>query len=129
MLNINENFASPNIAFLFLGLFRRHQTPFVSSLVGDVDSGKVLLLHDGDELVVEDEDESAADASQHVGEVALEESGVSFVLSNFDPAVSGSLVHLLSLSGHHHQATTDRVERVGHGHRAGRDNLCDSELC
>jgi len=82
MLNINENFASPNIAFLFLGLFRRHQTPFVSSLVGDVDSGKVLLLHDGDELVVEDEDESAADASQHVGEVALEESGVSFVLKN-----------------------------------------------
>jgi len=40
----------------------------------------VLLLHDGDQLVVEDEDQGTADASQHVGEVALEECGVALVL-------------------------------------------------
>ena len=39
-----------------------------------------LLLHDGDQLVVENQDQSTPDASQDVGEVALEEGGVALVL-------------------------------------------------
>jgi hypothetical protein len=39
-----------------------------------------LFFHDHDQLVVEDKDESATNASEDVGEVALEECAVTLIL-------------------------------------------------
>ena len=48
---------------------------------------------------------------------------ISSHLGDLDPAVHSPLVHLISFAGHHHETTTDRVERVRHGHRTGSDDL------
>ena len=51
----------------------------------------LLPLEEVDELVVEDEDEGAADGAEDVGEVALEEGLAALVLQDLGPAVHRAL--------------------------------------
>ena len=51
----------------------------------------LLPLEEVDELVVEDEDEGAADGAENVGEVALEEGLAALVLQDLGPAVHRAL--------------------------------------
>ncbi len=92
--------------------------------------GFFASLHQDDQLVVQDQDQSAPDRPQHVGEVALEEGLRPLVLGDLSPAIHGPLVHLfsLALAGHHHQAPPDCVEGIGDGNGAGGDGLSDGEL-
>ena len=51
----------------------------------------LVLVDDLDDLVVQDEDERAAQGADDVGEVALEERGRALVLHDLLPAVHGAL--------------------------------------
>merc|ERR1719409_2379272 len=79
------------------------------------------------DLVVHDEHERAADATEDVGEGTLEEGARALLRVDLDESVEGAVVELLA-SGGHHEATANRVEGVGEDARSVGGNLRDDEL-
>ena len=59
------------------------------SIVNTISSRNVLQVcfQDCDALIISDQDESTSDGSENVGEVALEETGHSFIFHNFLPTI------------------------------------------
>merc|ERR1719391_1995369 len=74
-------------------------------------------LEDGDDFIVTNKHERAADGAKYVGEISLKEGGSPLVPQDLSPAVNRAAVHLFSLAGHHHKAPAHSIEGVGHRHR------------
>mmetsp|Transcript_599 Transcript_599/g.1518 ORF Transcript_599/g.1518 Transcript_599/m.1518 type:complete len:355 (-) Transcript_599:64-1128(-) len=79
------------------------------------------------DLVVHDEHERAADATEDVGEGTLEEGAGALVGVNLDERVDGAVVELLAARGHH-EATANGVEGVGEDARRVGGDLRDDKL-
>lgn len=90
----------------------------------------MCLTQQGLDLIVKDEHESTASASEDVGKSSLEESFASLSFVDLGPAVDGVLVHDVGLSTSrlHHHTTTDSVEGVRDDTGSGGHNLGDHPL-
>ena len=86
-----------------------------------------LRVDRGFDFVVHDEHEGAADASEDVGERALEERPGAFLLVDFHERVSGAVVQFLPAAGHH-EAAAHGVEGVGKDTSGVRGDLRDDEF-
>jgi len=80
------------------------------------------------DLVVHNEDKSTTGSTENVGECSLEEGTHSFVLGDLTPAVKGTVVELLLLSGLHHKSSSDSVEWVGDDTTGNRHGLSHGPL-
>ena len=80
------------------------------------------------DLVVENEDKSSSSSSENVGEASLEESSSTFVLVDLLEAIKSSIIHLIStsLSGSHHESSSDSVEWVGNNTGSDSDDLSET---
>jgi len=79
------------------------------------------------DLIVENQDQGTACATENVGESSLEESLATLLPEDLAPAIDGVLVHDVgSLATRlHHHTTTDSVEGIGDDTGYGCDTLCD----
>jgi len=84
-------------------------------------------LDDFLQLVIQDQHESAAHASEHVGPSSLEESLATLITCNLPPTVHGATVHDVRsfASRLHHHTTADGIEGVGNETGTGSHSLSD----
>lgn len=87
-------------------------------------------LEDVLDLVVKYKHDGTSGTAQNVGECTLEERGSALSLGDRHPAVDRVLIDDLGLlaAGLHHHAPTDRVERIRHDTREGRDGLENNRI-
>merc|ERR1719154_105534 len=80
-------------------------------------------------LVITNKDKSAANGAQHICKVTLEESFATLILDDLLPAIKCTLVHLLSLTRHHHKTSTHCIKGIGNSDRACSYSLSNSKSC
>lgn len=81
----------------------------------------------GLDLVVEDEHKGATGTSDNVGEAALEEGLTTLVLVDLNEAVPGTVIELIlaSLTGSHHESSSDGIERIRNNTSRDSDDLSE----
>jgi hypothetical protein len=82
----------------------------------------------GLDLVVEDKNEGTTGTSDNVGQAALEEGGATLVMVDLLEAVHGTIVHLVlaSLTGSHHESSSDGIKRVRNNTSRDGDALSET---
>ena len=85
------------------------------------------LEHDY-QFVIKDQDQSASNGPQNVGEIAFEKCLWSFVFGNFPPTIHGTFVHFFALTRHHHQPASHCVKGICNRDRASRHSLSNCKF-
>lgn len=82
------------------------------------------------DLVVEDENEGTTGSSDDVRETSLEESSWTFLSEDLVEAIESTVVKLIStsLSGGHHESTSDGIKWIRGDTSSNSDNLSESPL-
>lgn len=81
------------------------------------------------QFVIHDQDQGTTDGPKDIGEVALEEGLGAFVLEDLDPTIRGSLVHLLTLTAHHHKPPSNGIKWISGSNAAHSNALGNGKLC